>query len=274
MPKVIKLDDLELACLSDGAAYTSIEKTIGIDRDVAETLVGGTQSGALFIPVNNYLFKRDDKIVLIDAGSGPSLQPSLGRLPENLKLLGLQPDDVTHILLTHLHSDHANGLIDETGEPTFRNAELLLHEIEFDFWMRQVTSGESAKIAQSRERNQRNLRPYLNQIRLVGESHEAFGCTPVLAPGHTPGHTCWRIDAGQTKLLAWGDTVHFAAIQIPRPDVGVTYDMDVELARSSRLKILAMAADEKLTIAGAHTDAPGIGRIAIMDGTYVFVPDP
>jgi glyoxylase-like metal-dependent hydrolase (beta-lactamase superfamily II) len=156
--------------------------------------------------------------------------------------------------------------------PTYRNAELLIHENEFSFWMGSGRVDESSKIKQSRERNQKNLLPYLGQIRRMKDADIAFGCCPLLAPGHTPGHTCWRIDAGRDTLLAWGDVVHFYAIQIGRPDVAVTYDMDADLARASRLKMLQMAVADKLTVAGTHIDAPGVGRIVLADETYSFVP--
>jgi hypothetical protein len=64
--------------------------------------------------------------------------------------------------------------------------------------------------------------------------------------------------------------VHFSAIQISRPDVAVSYDMDPELACASRLRILDMVANERLAVAGAHLNAPGLGYLIRKGGEYHF----
>ena len=51
----------------------------------AAELAGAQPDGSLFIPVNNFLFQRDGKIIMIDAGAGNTMQPTLGKLPENLR---------------------------------------------------------------------------------------------------------------------------------------------------------------------------------------------
>ena len=58
---------------------------LGMERAASEELVGGTNDGSLFIPVNNFLFQRCGATVLIDAGAGKTMQPTLGKLPANLR---------------------------------------------------------------------------------------------------------------------------------------------------------------------------------------------
>jgi glyoxylase-like metal-dependent hydrolase (beta-lactamase superfamily II) len=120
MAQVFRCGDLAITALSDGVLKTSLDFVLGMERAASEELVGGTNGGALFIPVNNFLFQRDGATVLIDAGAGNTMQPTLGKLPANLKGAGIEPADVTHIVLTHMHPDHANGLVDEAGEAVYR----------------------------------------------------------------------------------------------------------------------------------------------------------
>ena len=77
------------------------------------------------IPVNCFLLRGEDGITLVDAGTGTAWGEAYGHARTALRDLGVAPPDVRHVLLTHLHGDHALGLVD--GEaPYFRNAEIVL----------------------------------------------------------------------------------------------------------------------------------------------------
>ncbi|HEY2529374.1 MAG TPA: MBL fold metallo-hydrolase [Xanthobacteraceae bacterium] len=264
--------DVEVKGLSDGILKTSLDRVIGMERGQAETLVGGTDNGSLYIPVNNFLVRRGEKIILIDAGAGHTMQPTLGRLPDNLRAAGVEPTTITHIVITHLHPDHANGLVDDSGKPNYPNAEIVVHETEADFWLRPATANDPEKVQGNRARTKINLAPYLQQIRRVRDGEEYVGFTPVLAPGHTPGHTCWLLAAKAGGFLALGDLVHLSAIQISHPDVALNYDLDKDRAVASRKRILDMAASERLAIAGAHVNAPGFGYVVRKGASYAFEP--
>jgi glyoxylase-like metal-dependent hydrolase (beta-lactamase superfamily II) len=259
--------------LSDGILKTSVDLVIGMDRAQADSLVGGTQNGSFYIPVNNFLIRRDGKTILIDAGAGNTMQPTLGKLPDNLRAAGVEPAAVTHIVMTHLHPDHANGLVDDAGKPHYPNAEIVVHETEADFWMRPDVENDEGRVKSNRARTAINLKPYLERIRRVRDGEEFSGFTPVLAPGHTPGHTCWLLASGSGGgFMALGDVVHFSAIQISHPDTAVTYDLDRNLAVKSRRRILDMAASERLAIAGAHVNAPGFGYVVRKGTSFAFEP--
>ncbi len=269
----MRVGDVEIQGLSDGILKTSLDLVIGMERATAEQLVGGTDNGALYIPVNNFLFRRGDKIILIDAGAGNTMQPTLGKLPDNLRAAGIEPAAVSHIVMTHLHPDHANGLVDDAGKPHYPNAEIVVHQTEADFWMRPDGANDPDRVKGNRARTAINLKPYLERIRRVRADEEYLGFTPVLAPGHTPGHTCWLLAAfGGGGFMAFGDVVHLSAIQISHPDAALTYDLDKDQAIVSRKRILDMAATERLAIAGAHVNAPGFGHVVRKGASFAFEP--
>jgi glyoxylase-like metal-dependent hydrolase (beta-lactamase superfamily II) len=270
--KIFKVGNLALTCIDDGVLKSSVDFVLGMDREDACTIAGATDDGSILIPVNNFLFQRDGATILIDAGAGNTMQPTLGRLPENLRAAGLEPSAVTHILLTHLHPDHANGLVDDNHDAIFTGAELVIHETEFNFWMCDGDPGESDALKRTRARNQINLQPYLDRVRLLRDGQDLMGCSPILAPGHSPGHTCWRIETGREALIAWGDLVHFSAIQIPFPQSAVKYDLDADLARASRLRMFDMIATQHLAVAGAHVNAPGVGYLSKTETAFRFDP--
>ena len=115
----MRVGDVEVQGISDGILKTSLDLVIGMERAVADKLVGGTADGSLYIPVNNFLIRRGGKTIMIDAGAGNTMQPTLGKLPDNLRAAGVEPSAVTHIVMTHLHPDHANGLVDDAGLPHY-----------------------------------------------------------------------------------------------------------------------------------------------------------
>jgi glyoxylase-like metal-dependent hydrolase (beta-lactamase superfamily II) len=87
-------------------------------------------------------------------------------------------------------------------------------------------------------------------------------------PGHTAGHTGYRIDSSSQSLLVWGDIVHFPHIQIARPDVTIAFDQDPIAAAVARSKLLDMVSSERLLIAGMHLGERGFAHIKRMNGSY------
>ena len=267
----MRIGDVEVQGLSDGVLKTSVDLVIGMDRAQAAQLVGSAD-GSVYIPVNNFLIRRGGKVILIDAGAGNTMQPTLGKLPANLSANGVAPATITHIVMTHLHPDHANGLVDDSGNPHYPNAEIVVHETEAEFWLQPDVANDEDRVKGNRARTKKNLKPYVDRIRRVRDGEEFSGFIPVLAPGHTPGHTCWLLASGASGFMAFGDVVHLSAIQISHPDAAVTYDLDKDLAIKSRKRILDMAATERFAIAGAHVDAPGFGYVVREGTSYAFEP--
>ncbi len=98
------------------------------------------------------------------------------------------------------------------------------------------------------------------------------GITAVPLPGHTIGHTGYRIDLGRESLLVWGDIVHFPHIQIPWPQAALPFDQDATSAAATRARILDEAASDRLLIAGMHLGPPGFLRIERHGQAFRVVP--
>ena len=108
---------------------------------------------------------------------------------------------------------------------------------------------------------QRQMAPYLDRLQTFTEGEVAPGITAVPLPGHTPGHTGYRIESGAESLLIWGDITHVPEVQIPRPDVTVIYDVDPGQAEASRRRILAETATAGQLVAGMHIHFPGYAHV-------------
>ena len=98
------------------------------------------------------------------------------------------------------------------------------------------------------------------------------GVTAVHLPGHTPGHTGWRIESAGETLLIWGDIVHLPGLQFAQPAAGMAFDIDGDLGRSTRAKALDMVASDRLLLAGMHLDFPTFGHVRRAGSGYAFEP--
>ena len=83
------------------------------------------------------------------------------------------------------------------------------------------------------------------------------GVTAEPIPGHTPGHTAYRVASKGEQLLIWGDIVHIPDVQTRRPDVYMEPDVDPQAAIATRKRIFDMVATDRLLAAGMHMHFPG-----------------
>lgn len=272
-----RLGDLDLTVISDGYLDTSFGILRGIEPDEATALLAAaSKPSPARIAVNAFVIRDGRRTILIEAGSGSSMGPTLGHLPANLRAAGIDPASIDTVLLTHMHPDHSNGLTDDDGNRHFPNAELLIHENEVAHWT------DDGRMAQANERQRvryfeaarRQLLPYRENLRTIREGEVVPGIHAMSIAGHTPGHTAYTITSGAHSVMIWGDTVHIPEIQIPRPDVTLEFDSDSHAAAAMRRRVLDMAAADNLLVAGMHLDFPGFARIHRVGSDYRFTADP
>lgn len=226
---------------------------------IARTIPDGTFPNA----TNTFLIKTpDNSYILVDTGYGRELF-------NNLKHLGIKPEEIGIVALTHIHGDHTGGLLKD-GKATFPNALIYISPEEKDFWIQQKDNQQRDEI----------LKQYLGKFRLLDHNElkdikfmTEFGFRAISAPGHTPGHTLFLLESEGEKLLIWGDITHAMAIQIPFPEVATKYDSNADLAVKTRIEVLAFASEHKIPIAGMHIEYPAVGHISKNEnGQYEFSP--
>jgi glyoxylase-like metal-dependent hydrolase (beta-lactamase superfamily II) len=269
-----KIGDIEVTALSDGVLATSLDVVTGVDKDESRRLAGLKAGDPVKIDVNAFLLRRNGKYALVDTGSGNSMGPTLGKLPDNLRAFGVAPEAIDTIFLTHLHPDHSNGLVDDAGRAIYPNAEIVLHEREAAFWLdRDPATGATERIQRNIAKAAETTGPYRARMRTVRDGEAAPGISAVLLNVHTPGHTGWLIQSGSDGLLIWGDMVHIASVQIARPDAGLVFDVDSQTAVASRKRIFDRVAADRLRVGGAHLDFPGFGYLSRKGTEYRFEAD-
>jgi len=268
-----KFGGIEAAAVSDGVLHATYDPFRGITRAEAIKLVGRPDTGVGSVPiqVNAFVAKVGGRIIMIDTGTSDTMGPTLGHVAANLRAGGVDPATVTHVLLTHIHPDHSNGLVDGDNQPMFPNAEVLVHENDAKFWLdREPQAGDGDFVARNVAAARRVLSPYLTRLRRVGNGEVFSGATAYAAHGHTPGHTAWLIQSGRDAVLFWGDTVHVGPIQFAHPNATLIYDLDQQAAAASRARIFDWVATDRIRVAGAHLELPGFGHVVRKGAAYAF----
>ncbi|MCL2806457.1 MAG: MBL fold metallo-hydrolase [Treponema sp.] len=213
---------------------------------------------------NAFLIKANGQNIMIDTGTGAG-----GILVEKIKKIGVEPEDINAVFITHLHGDHFGGL-QRDGEAVYPNATIYLSERELQHFT--VTNPNPAAVAA--------LAPYDSQIEtfepaaLNAEEKPALlpGIIPIAAFGHTPGHTLFQIENGNDKLLIIADLLHVALVQFAVPEISATFDIDPVTAAVVRREVLSYAAENKIPLGGMHIVYPGIGTVETDETGFKFTP--
>jgi glyoxylase-like metal-dependent hydrolase (beta-lactamase superfamily II) len=269
--------DIEVTALSDGTVALPVDKllTHTTPAKVQAALARAYLKAPVETSVNGYLVNTGSKLVLIDAGAAGLFGPTLGKLVDNLKASGYQPDQVDEIYITHLHPDHVGG-VGADGKAVFPNAVLRLDKRDADFWLSKDNLDKAPDANKGFFQGaQASVKPYADAGKLKtfdGPGELVPGIKAVSAYGHTPGHTIYVLESKGQKMVMWGDLMHVAAVQFPDPSVTIQFDTDSKKAAPQRQKAYADAAKQGYYVAIAHVAFPGIGQLRADGKGYRWVP--
>ncbi len=264
-----------VTALNDGQFVLPPEILLGITPEEREALLrAGGRRPPFHTAVNTFLLQWSGRTVLVDAGIGKLFGDAGGRLPGNMRAAGVAPDDVTDIVLTHLHSDHVGGLLDDSGAPAFPNAALWVAETEAAFWESDANKAAAPEARRDTfDMARRVLAQYAARLHRFAYGEIMPGLVAESMPGHTPGHTGFMLTSGGEQLLIWADVFHVPAVQAARPDVGTGFDTDPAQATATRRTVLERAVTEDLLVTGMHMAFPGFARISRAGTGYAVLPE-
>jgi glyoxylase-like metal-dependent hydrolase (beta-lactamase superfamily II) len=196
-----KLGDFTITALSDGTVPQDLPKILTNTNpaEIDRLLQNSFLTNPVEASINAFLIDTGDKQVLVDTGAG-ELFGSLGggKLQKALKMAGYAPENIDTILITHIHTDHSGGLV-VGGKMMFPSAMVYAGKPDVDLWL------NPANEKRSREDQKRFLteavktvKPYFDARKLKpfsGETTILLGITALPTPGHTPGHSFYRVES-------------------------------------------------------------------------------
>ena len=203
---------------------------------------------------------------MFDAGNGVTpAGATAGRMIANMAAAGIDPARVTHVIHSHFHGDHVNGLLNAENGRAFPNA-----------------AGPGARAANGpggpTEANQtrspegqrgnfanvaRRFAPYQGAVTPFQPGAEVIpGITSIAAPGHTPGHTIFRMADGDAQMMFLADVTNRPEIMMANPDWQIVFDFDGDMAAATRRRVLDMVATDRIRVTGYHFPFPANGFVA------------
>lgn len=275
----MNLGDFEVTALYDGYVDLDLALLKGIDAGNLQSLlnkmfVSGDEG--IQTAVNAYLINTGNELILVDAGAAQCFGPTLGNISVNLQASGYEPGQVSMVLLTHLHPDHACGLRNSDGSATYPNATVHVPRNEAAYWLDEELAATMPDAAQPFfNMAQAAVEPYVtgNRLKQYGRDTELMpGVRTVPANGHTPGHSAYLFQSEGQDLMVWGDIVHSHTVQFSRPDVTIEFDVDSEAALTTRKQLFNEAAKNRFWVAGAHLPFPGLGHVRRDGAAFSWVP--
>jgi glyoxylase-like metal-dependent hydrolase (beta-lactamase superfamily II) len=216
--------------------------------------------------------------VLIETGNGDKFPEKERQIygidhdqsaEKNLRAIGVEPESITHVVLTHLHFDHSGGTTRRTGTgaaPIFTRARHVVQRREFD----DATHPHERNAASYLKENFAPLADAQLLDLVEGEHQLAPGLRVIPTPGHTSGHQSVLIDDGQGhKVLFLGDVVP-TSLHTRLPYI-MAYDLDVVGTLETKRRLWKQALEERWLLVFGHdteTRAGYLGQDA--RGQYVI----
>ncbi len=260
-----KLGDMVVTTLLDGqVARDGVKEIFGggateeeFAQLSAENFISATQAQFYFTPV---LVQTGGQTVLFDTGLGR------GGVIAALTEVGVTPDQIDLVVLTHMHPDHIGGLMGPDG-PAFPNAAYVTAAAEYDFWSQMAPGNRVGDLVA------KNVVPLAEKMTFVGDGAQvAPGITAMASFGHTPGHLTHMLESNGQALVLTADLANHYVWSFARPDWEVRFDMDKAAAAAARRQVMGMLAADRVPMIGYHMPFPAAGFVEPRGDGFRFVP--
>ena len=221
---------------------------------------------SLFIYVQPFIIKTASDLILLDTGLGFKDVNNKFILHENIRRAGYNPDDVTLVLMSHLHFDHAGGMVcEEAGnlQLSFPNAEYVIQRGEWETAYSKPSKSYKTEIFDVLQRS--------NSVHFVeGSGRLNDQVSYEITGGHSEFHQVFLIGEGNETILFGGDI-------LPEPEqllrkFMAKYDFDGRRSMELRIEYGKRAAAENWTCLFYHAKSKAISKVGFDGEHFSIIP--
>jgi glyoxylase-like metal-dependent hydrolase (beta-lactamase superfamily II) len=270
---------VDIIALNDGIARRPLAaefvKNAPIDQVKALLASQNLPTDYIDVPFTAFLVVSGNQRFLMDTGFADNGGPTTGRLVANLAAAGYKPEDIDHVIISHYHGDHINGLRMKNGQLTFPKAKVHVPAPEHAFWMddaRMAAAPEGMKGAFGGVRRVFKDLPADQLVRFEPGAELAPGIRSNAAFGHTPGMSTFTVTSEGKSFIFVADLTNIPSLFARNPDWAVMFDMDAEAARQTRRRVFDQIVKDKMLAGGYHFPFPAFGTIEPAGQGFQFVP--
>ena len=262
---------VNVTTLRDGERTLPPEALKNLSDEDIQKINSDENQSFTFTNFNACVIQNGKQNLLVDTGCGSLFGPTCGFILDALDELGLVPDDITDIFITHLHPDHIGGCIDEDGSAVFKNANFKILEEEYSFWTSKEFGSDEINGRDWSSLAKNVVSTYDAQLEVLSSNKDIIsGVSTVPLPGHTPGHAGFRVDDGNQSMFHMGDILHVPNLQLKDPNISTLFDVDPESALNSRKYALDMASSDNLLCTSGHMVEPKFVHLEKRGSSYII----
>jgi glyoxylase-like metal-dependent hydrolase (beta-lactamase superfamily II) len=270
MTNTFYVGDLEVLALSDGEVTFPAHQYFpaSTEEQWKKHERWLAHDGTVTFPYGCFLVRSGDTTVLIDTGVGPVVTGIFrgGQLLANMAAAGVDPADIDHVFLTHLHLDHCGtAAVEKDGAMTitFPNAAYRWTAAEQEYWAAQPPS-------------RMNRKDIFDAVAPRWQPTDtgatiAPGVSVIGLPGHTPGHAGIVLASGAARAFILGDAIS-CPVQLEEPEWSGLGDLDKNLARATQEALAKEVEGTGALVGASHFPGLTFGRVLRGEGRRYWQP--
>ncbi len=278
--RTITLGAATISLINVGDVYLTLSEIMAVPEDEWRPQYAALFEQPQFFPSQCIHIALPDASVLVDANDfarstppGSPYAPPDGYQPPpdlltQLRERGIEPDDITHLVITHAHFDHYAGITRERNNeyvPSFPRARCFLGKADWE----QPDMQAALQDATSEDSHTWGVLQQAGLLELVeGDRDITASVRIVAAPGESPGHQIVRVASQGQVLYCLGDLYHHP-LEVEHPSWMAEWD-DSTPTIASRSALAEVALIEQALLIATHI--PSIGRLELSASGCRWVP--